>query len=435
MKRISFLLLLSFAFIISACSKDDPEPPVNPVNPNEDGYLYLIGVSSENQSYVLTTQTLEEGKLTIAGHGKRVIDAEPILFDETKAFVFEYRKGDPAGFQSVKVDKKGEIIRGESSVLSQRKDFSTVLPPYMVAVNSGQQEKNTGKIAAVFMFVNGKTDVFENEAMVITEDVIHKGEYFNFCGILPLDENRFMSTIEPFKFNGRNEKGGIVSSDTQFPDEMNVAILKKEGNQVKIEKIISDDRASFAVGRRRSGRMNCLVKGSNGDIYAFSPAFKMGKKKEDGSNEYYKVSKYPSSVLKINKGSMNFDKGYYFNLEEKAEGYKLQNIHPLYGDFVLLNFYADKEKNYNMATAFKYAIFELSTGNFKWIEGLPKPEDIAGHDPTPTIIGTHIYFPLSAKGQGNVVYLIDAEKAAAKKGLEIEGDISLGRTVRLKTVD
>lgn len=59
------------------------------------------------------------------------------------------------------------------------------------------------------------------------------------------------------------------------------------------------------------------------------------------SGFYEATTTKPAGVIRINKDATTFDASYYFNIQEKAGGYKFRKVWSAGGDYFLLEFYND----------------------------------------------------------------------------------------------
>lgn len=410
---------LGLTLVITACS-DDPDNRGNVTRGN-----YVIGVSTDKKSYLLATDNLNSGKISVKGNGKEADESTIYPYGNgKKGFMFLYRKGDPATMQTCNFLSNGELKVNAPKLLETREEFIGYYKNYIVVMTSVQLENK--KYGEAFNFIDGDTENIETVYMS-TENIVHEGEYANMGGLVTVGDN-IITALEPYQLP---VNGSTNSAPTAYPNEVNIAVLYKEGNSIKKRKVITDDRASYAVGRRRSGRLNCIGVAGDGNIYVFSPS----NQRNAGTSNDPKpenVTKHPSSVLRINKSSLEFDKGYYVNLETKSGGLKLQNAFPLFGDYFLLNMFATN-KSWNMQLANKFALFNVKTGEFRFINGLPSPENIGGYSPKPYVDvenNNSVYLPLTAK-DGSFVYVINVNTAEAVKGVEVEDDITIGGVTKL----
>ncbi|MFA6813913.1 MAG: DUF4374 domain-containing protein, partial [Bacteroidaceae bacterium] len=344
------MFAFSFAAIIISCSDDDDPTPVEPTSQGN----YVIGVSSGAKSYLLTTDNLKSGVITLKGNGEESNESTVYPFDNgKKGFMFLYRQGDPAMMQSCSFLPSGKLNVTKGKPLDTRTEFVSNIKNYMLAMTSVTLEN--GKYGEAFSFIDGNTEAFET-AYLSTENIIHDGEYANMGGLVSIGDN-IISALEPYKIPAPGSDGRS-SESSAYPDEVNIVVMKKDGKNMKIEKILKDDRASLAVGRLRSGRLSCIGTNGDGDIYVFGTSYQ--DPGSDWQNPTPKPStKHSSVVLRIKKNDLTtFDKSYFYDIEKKSDGLKLQNVHPLFDDYFLLNMFAT-EKAWNMSVANKFAIFNV----------------------------------------------------------------------------
>lgn len=412
-------LIGAFSSLTSCSDNNDDPDVVKPVNPTTKSQ-YILGVSTDKKSYFLLTDNIESGKIDMKGNGIESISSNIHSFKNKKGFVLEYRKGDPAGLQIWGLTKDATLKKEKELTLSDREEFIENFNDQVLITTSVTLKD--GKRGQAFMLADGETGALAPTKYISTEDLIEKGEYANFAGLVTVGKN-FAMAVEPYRIPTKDNNSQL----TQYPDRVWLQIFDKDINKVKT---IFDDRMSNAVGRRRSGRLSCIGTNASGDIYVFSPANLRRTKIEGDKYKVEASTKHPSSVLRVNKTTLEFDKNYYFDLEKLSGGLKLQNAVALTKDFFLLNFFAKKEEAWNMATANKFALFDVVNGTFKWIEGLPKSEDIGGYVPSPLIDAGKIYLPLTAAGK-NIIYKLDPENAKATAGAEIIGDVTVGELIKL----
>ncbi|MEC4115186.1 DUF4374 domain-containing protein [Myroides pelagicus] len=403
--------MLFGSFGIMSCSSDDSTVN-NDTDTNTDTepnteWKYVIGASVSKTKLLFTTQDLKQGKLSAKGNGVQSIGTKVFNFGLNRLYVFEYRKGDPSGMQSWLLNANGELEEKLTVDLPNREEFIADFGKYMVATTGGVTTKD-GKRAQAFNFVNGDEGFVEFTSLVPVENIVEQGEYANFAGLEPIGDNRFVMAVEPFKIVQNKDE----DNTSTFRNRVWLVVFKLDEatKQVSVEKIVKDDRMSFAVGRRRSGRLNAIGKDSQGDIYAFSPSAMINRSGETFSQK-------PSSVLKLNKNTLTFDKDYYYNLEELSGGHKVLRVYSLNNDYFVLDMRANTNEAWNMAPANKLALFNARTGEFTWIKGLPAVQDIASAG-EPFVEGNDIFIPVTAESK-SFVYTLDLPTATVKKGLEI----------------
>lgn len=409
---------------ITSCSSDDHKA----VDPDTDGgngenkveWKYVIGASASKTSLLLTTDNLKSGTISAKGNGVNSLGTSVYIHGGNRAYVFEYRKGDPSGMQSWLLTPNGKLSKQTTVDLPTREEFITNFGKYMIATTGGVQ-LTTGEKAQAFNFIDGHSGGIAFTSYLNVEHIAEQGEYANFAGLESIENNRFVMAIEPFKITANKEEDNTSS----FRNRVWLAVFKFDENEqdenkrVKLEKIVKDDRMSFAVGRRRSGRLSAIGKGVDGNVYVFSPSAMIS---ETGGS----FSEKPAAVLKFNSKTLTFDPNYYYNIEALAEGRKIQQVYAVGENYFVLNMYAHVGQAWNMAPINKLALFNAVTGDFKWIEGLPDVEDIkqAGK---PFIDNAEVYLPITAASK-SFVYSLDLGTATATKGLEIKdlADGSIG---------
>lgn len=424
-KRVfsTFALAMLFgAFTMTSCSSDDKgtdnggEDKVT----NKVEWKYIIGATASKTNLLLSTNDLKSGTISAKGNGVASLGTTIYTYGDNRAYVFEYRKGDPSGMQSWLLRPDGKLNQHTKVDLPTREEFITNFGKYMIATTGGVK-LTSGERAQAFNFIDGNTGGINFTSYINVENIAEKGEYANFAGLETIGNNRFVMAIEPFKIT-KDDKEDNTSA---YRDRVWLAVFKFNENEtdvnkrVQLEKVEKDDRMSFAVGRRRSGRLSTIGKGANGDFYVFSPSAMISDK---GGN----FSTKPAGVLKFDKSTLKFDNQYYYNIESLAGGRKLQRVYTIGKDYFLLNMYANVNEAWNMAPINKLALFNAATGEFKWIEGLPAAKDIAASG-APFVDGLDVFLPVTAESK-SFVYTLDLATAKVTKGLEIKdlADGSIG---------
>lgn len=438
-KRVLSTVVLAFlvsAFTLTSCSSDDNSKSREEEEEqgggddgerNEEdliGTKYLLGASASKTNLLLEVDDLKQGSISVRGNGKAALGKNIYMFKDLRAYVFEYRKGDPSGMQSWMLNKDLRLQENTLVDLPNREEFITAFGRFMISTTGGIELDN-GKKGQAFNFINGVTGAIEFTSFVDVENIAEQGEYANFAGLEDIGNDRFVMAIEPFKITANSDQ----DNTSAFRDRVWLAIFKLDmskepENRVVLEDVIKDDRMSFAVARYRSSRVSTIGKGENGDIYVFSPSAMISQEKGAFSTK-------PSAVLKFDKNTMKFDSSYYFNLEAKSGGHKVYKVYAVGKDQFILNMFANPDQSWNMAAANKLALFNAKTGEFKWIEGLDEPELIAEIG-TPYVEGDDVFVPITAAAR-SYVYLLNRSTATFTKGLEIKdlGDGTVGNVVKI----
>ncbi|MDM1092720.1 DUF4374 domain-containing protein [Myroides odoratimimus] len=410
------------ALSVTSCSTDDNSTPT-PEEGGTDGgnkveWKYVIGASASKTNLLLTTNDLKSGEISAKGNGLTALGTTVYTYGGNRAYVFEYRKGDPSGMQSWLLRPDGKLNKHTTVDLPTREEFITNFGKYMIATTGGVK-LTTGEKAQAFNFIDGSSGGIKYTSYVNVENIAEKGEYANFAGLETIGNDRFVMAIEPFKIT-KDDKEDNTSA---YRDRAWLAVFKFDesatdvNKKVVLEKVVKSDKMSFAVARYRSSRVSTIGKAGDGNVYLFSPNATNG----DGVS----FSSKPSAVIKFDSKKGDFDNNYYFNLEQ-ISGTKVYKAFAIGGDYFLLNMFVSPSKASNMAAANKLAVFNVVTGDFKWIEGLPAANDIAAAG-APFVDGKEVFLPITAESK-SFVYSLDATAAKATKGLEIKdlADGSIG---------
>jgi len=439
-KRVLSTMVLAFlvsTFSLTSCSSDDnsskggeggeEEEVIDDGSRNPEDLLgtkYILGASASKTNLLLEVDNLKEGAISVKGNGKTALGKNIYTFKDLRAYVFEYRKGDPSGMQSWMLNKDLRLQQNTLVDLPNREEFITAFGRFMISTTGGIELEN-GKKGQAFNFINGVTGAIEFTSFVNVENIAEEGEYANFAGLEDIGNDRFVMAIEPFKITENSDQ----DNTSAFRDRVWLAIFKLDmskepENRVVLENVIKDDRMSFAVARYRSSRVSTIGKGASGDIYVFSPSAMISQEKGAFSTK-------PSAVLKFDKNTLKFDSSYYFNLEAKSGGHKVYKVYAVGKDQFILNMFANTDQSWNMAPANKLALFNAKTGEFKWIEGVAEPGLIAEIG-TPYVEGNDVFVPITAAAKSHV-YLLDRTTATFTKGLEIQdlGDGTVGNIVKI----
>ena len=437
-KRVLSTVVLAFlvsAFTLTSCSSDDNSKPGGGDDDEviddgdrepEDliGTKYILGASASKTNLLLEVDNLKEGSISVRGNGKTALGKNIYMFKDLRAYVFEYRKGDPSGMQSWLLNKDLRIQENTLVDLPNREEFIQPFGRFMISTTGGIELEN-GKKGQAFNFINGVTGAIEFTSFVNVENIAEQGEYANFAGLEDIGNDRFVMAIEPFKITANSDQ----DNTSAFRDRAWLAIFKLDmsqapENRVVLEDVVKDDRMSFAVARYRSSRVSTIGKGANGDIYVFSPSAMISQEKGAFSTK-------PSAVLKFDKNTLKFDSSYYFDLEAKSGGHKVYKVYAVGKDQFILNMFANTDQSWNMAPANKLALFNAKTGQFQWINGLEDPALIAEIG-TPYVEGDEVFVPITAAAK-SYVYLLNRTTATFTKGLEIKdlGDGTVGNVVKI----
>lgn len=418
------LAMLFGAFTMTSCSSDDKgtDNGGEDKGTNKVEWKYIIGATASKTNLLLSTNDLKTGTISAKGNGLAALGTTIFTYGDNRAYVFEYRKGDPSGMQSWLLRPDGNLNKQTTVDLPTREEFITNFGKYMIATTGGVK-LTSGERAQAFNFIDGNTGGINFTSYINVENIAEKGEYANFAGLENIGNNRFVMAIEPFKI----PKDDKEDNTSAYRSRVWLAVFKFNetetdvNKRVQLEKVVKDDRMSFAVARYRSSRISTIASGSDGFVYVFSPNAMLGKDKPS-------FSPIPSSVLRFNTKTLEFDKNYQYDIESLSGGHKVHKVYALTNNKFLLNMNADIAIAWNsLSTPYnKLAIFDGTTGEFKWVEGLPTAENIKEAQ-APFVDGSEVYLPVTAESK-SFVYTLDLMTAKVTKGLEIKdlADGSIG---------
>jgi hypothetical protein len=209
-----------------------------------------------------------------------------------------------------------------------------------------------------------------------------------------------------------NATGGASSGSVTYPDSVWVAAFDANLN---LKRIYRDNRISYSSGRFRSQYYAQIGKADDGSVYVFSGSFESTTTK-------------PCGALRIPKNATTFD-DYYFDIEEKTDGYHFRKVWHITGDYFLLELYNDKTPS-ALGAATKYGIVNMSAKSFTWVAGIPAHDQITGTG-LPMAYDGKMYFPITAAGANPAIYIIDPASATATKGVSVTGASKINSVGRL----
>lgn len=121
-------------------------------------------------------------------------------------------------------------------------------------------------------------------------------------------------------------------------------------------------------------------------------------------------------MVRIDTKKEEFDAGYYYNLEEKANGHSFMRSWYISGSYFLLLMY-DRDITDADKVANQLAIFNASTGDLTYVNGIPS--DVSGFGNTPYMENGNAFVAVTASSGYPAIYKIDPANATATKGLVV----------------
>lgn len=404
------LLAGSTAFI--SCKKDNNEPENSPVAEKE----FLIDAKGTDKSFALYVSNLESGEVSISSNFEELPETGYFWsFGQNTAVGLAY-KGQTPGI-GVSYKRNGDKLEKitDFQVPSRFTTYGFFDKYFVVNVGgqtlAGQQingkDRNDG---ATFIFHNVSDYKVATQTTIgtleITKDLgKNNKEIASFSGILDRGNGEFLSSMIYSERNQPRPGSGSTTAAITKLDSIWVAAFDKNMN---LKRIYKSDKLGYSSGRFRSQYISQLGKADNGDVYVFSGHFE-------------KNSTKPAGALLIKKDATDFDKDYFFNIDNVSGGYPFRSVFHITGAKFLIEFYNDKNIETNSPAA-KYAIVDAAAKTLTWVTGLPEPANITS---TVGVIAMgykgKCYLPVAEKNNDAAIYVIDPSTAQAKKGLVVKG--------------
>ncbi len=400
MKRIKFSVfaMLLMGVINTSCDKSDDSNPVNPIEKGEERYVIAaVPVEfSDTADYLLTTESLESGSITTSGNGIEQDGYRYYLTVKNKFYSMLYGQGGPGAVTTYGLSTSGKLTKTNDFVTETVQVISEIGGDIMLCKvpRSGQTE------ARWFNISTDKNEIVNSGAIDIVQ-LANNGERAHFTGFTLVGTK----LIAPY-MSIRGVAGGDVWG-TSYPNTSWAAVYAYPS--MTLEKVITDDRTSYLGGYYLNG----LVRDEKGDAYGFSSA------NVKGDQDQLLTTK-PSAIVKIDAKSVDFDKNYFFNLEQASGGaYIVDFKYAGNGNFIarMIN---DKASNND---EIRFAAINVYNKTFNWVTGLPsnlKDSGFATKGDYAPMDGKTVFVGINSP-EGAFVYKFDAIGATATRGLKVEG--------------
>lgn len=387
------------AGVVMSCSesttKPDPEPEPEPQAKSR----YVIAsapVGSQGVAdYLLTTDDLTQGTISTIGQGiEQDGSYRYYLSHKGKFFSLLYGQGNPGAVTTYHLDDRGKLEK-ISDFQSETVQVFTVVNDDILTI----KVPRSGNESATFFRINTENSQIVGEKQANIVQLAGNGERAHFTWAKQVG-NKVFAPYMSIK--------GCCSDvfGTAYADSSWIAVFTYP--DLTLEKVIKDNRTGYIGAYFNDG----LAVDEKGDVYAFSPAA--------GTNSGVLTSKKPSAFLRVKKDATEFDKSYFFNVEEKSGGHHISNQTYIKDGKFLLYMYGDK----NATTgARKLAIADVYNQTFTWVTGTPaeiSSSSASYNNNTVSDDGKTVYIGLNT-AEGSWVYSIDVASAKAAKGLKVEG--------------
>lgn len=443
--------------LFMGCQNEENDPTFS--NHNNFRGNYVIPVTAGGTSYLLTAESLDEGKISVIENGKEFQDQISywIFYDQNYFFGIKYNDGSQGTGGCYYLDANNVPQKKYSYTFNRFTTYGT-WGDNVITVSTGdtKQTDSKGNAAQGFLFnylnaKNGTTST--NQQDILAENFLGNGEKVTMAGfveangklytsIIPMGMSHYGVNTWPDKVlsqdyvatgtggsgSGKYTAGQIPS--TQYPDNAYIAIYS--GSNFDEEPVIATtDKIGFACGRMRSQYYQTIWSDDDGNLYVFSGGYgRTATQPAADANLKAKVQgTLPSGVVRIPAGSTAFDE-YYCNLETMsgASGHPLFRCWHVGGDYFLLNNYGCSIEEVatlgTNAPKNELVIFKASEKKLIPITGLPDMNLISSFGNSPYLENQYFYIPVltTEEGATPTFYKINPQTGEAVKGLEVEAD-------------
>lgn len=408
-----YLSLLFIPLLLISCDDSSLVDPGNETGPASAQFVIaatpnaLDGVAD----YLLTVNSLAADSISLLNNGiEQDGTYRYYVTSHNKFFSLLYGQGNPGAVTTYQLNGSG----GLTKLVDFQAESVHAFAPVNDDILMMKIPRSSGDSTAHWYRLSTDNSQFVADGQINVYEVADNGEMAYFSDLTQVGDQVFAPF---FTIDGKGDQ----KFSTSYPDQAWVAVFSYP--EMELQKVIKDDRTSF-LGRYYTKGLSVDEKG---DVYAFSSATAMNDQGD-------MISSKPSAITRINSGTTEFDQSYFFNIEKASGGYYLTN-HIYASDGNVLLFMRDVDKKSPWTDGHRFAIANLYTKSFTWIEGLPKPSDITRVSDKANYVsedGNTIYLGITTaadttsdgtviKEGGSYVYSIDVASATATQGLEVEG--------------
>lgn len=451
-KNFSGLFAIALTSVVMASCGNGSSQNDEPQLPTEKKSAYVIAssvtASGNTTNVLLTTESLDEGVVSPINNGLINDGASQwVFYDNKYLYGLTYNDGNAGTTRSYILNNQGEVEARSSGYAVRRFTTNGIYGDYIMTSSTGDgptewnDENEYTPKSFLLSYLHAENETFttndtRNE-IYLSENFLGNGEYVTFAGILesggklysaaiPMGLSQYGTKAECGKFvkpgnedlvktEAGGQNSGAYKKDelqwTQYPDECWVAIFDDEFLNGK--KLIKTDKISYACGRQKSQYYQTIWETDNGDIYVFSPSY--AKTMADPRQQ----TTLDAGVVRIKKGTEQFDDSYYYNIEAQSGGRSFLRTWYIAGNYFLMLMY-DRPLIETGFVANQLAVFDVSTGKLTAVEGLPTPEMISGFGYAPYCENGYAYIAVTTTEGYPAIYKIDPATAIAKRGVEIQ---------------
>lgn len=400
MKKSTTLALLSavLAFTAFSCSSDSDKSGEEAGGGSDTGKTKYIITATTGAAgiadYLLTADDVSQGSITTTGNGVEQDGTyRYYITAQNNFFSLLYGQGNPGAVTTYNLNSEGKLVK--------KSDFQAETVHVFAAINKDiltvKVPRSGASIASMYK-IDAEKSLITGEAQQDTKVLAKNGERAFFTWATQVGDKVYMPYM--------SIKGdGVDNFGTVNPDSTWVAVYNYP--ELKLEKVIKDNRTSYLGAYFTNG----LYQDEQGDAYGFSSAAATSNGKL--------TSTKPSAVVKIKKGTTEFDQSYFFNVQEKSGGYKIASSVYISNGKVLLQMYGNAGTNTGSA---KLAVADVYNQTFTWVTNAPEVitfttvnrYNVVTEDGKSAIVGINT-------PDGNWIYTINGTTAVATKGMKVEG--------------
>jgi hypothetical protein len=410
-----------FALTLVSCDRNDPKPETG-----QQG-AFFISATGESAQYVLRTDNPATGTIPISDNVATLeLAGYTWIFNPDPSFAVGliYQQGSPGIGLGFSLTSDGSLKESGQFLINSR--FTsygffgryaltcvggvTPADEYGNALTDSEGKKRTDGVT--FNIIDLKNNFALQEKTITTLNITGNGGQATLSGIVDVGDE-FLSALVVSKPKDPNQSGGSSTGTVTYPDSVWIAAFDSD---LTLKRIYRSDLISYASGRYRSQYYSQIAKAGDGNVYVFSGSYETSATR-------------PAGALRINAGGESFDPSYYFNIEEKTEGYKFRKVWNITGNCFLLELYNELTPT-TTGAATQYGIVNVSDKTFRWLAGIPAKDKITATG-LPCSDGGKMYFPISAEAEDPAIYIIDPSTATATKGLTITGATSINAIGKL----
>lgn len=418
MKTHNFLKMMLFMGICSSSllSCDDDSPIDNSVPAEAESAFVFVATSEAagegggTGTYAIHTDDVTKGTLSIVGNG---IPTNEWYFAAQNNYVFGMAYSNQGPITPYGFDSSGQLTKFED------KTVNTIMPGIFGNYGDkniviGSTNRNIADPVATLLNFDAENFAIAGRNTVnLSTEVAGNGRMTVWTGLFQVGDKIYI----PYQIvDGNGTWGGSILE----MDKATIAIF--DYPDLKLVKKIEDNRGSY-IGNWGSNQG--IGVSDNGDAYTWFTA---------GTTDAGLSSSNKSGILRIKKGTDEFDTDYFFDVESLGKG-KIARGNHLSGDKYLMTMYQTSETGGTIGGKVNLAVIDVVNKTLTEVTGAPDHDQSSYNNKVYTEKdGKTAYYILQDPADGNLyVYVIDVDKATATRGLKFEGITSISAFSKLET--